>query len=161
MPKLSGTHLVSFETIRSLAIECHALDLSAFMLLVAGTHQPSRSTTITYEELVTSKLLMLSVAIRTKRYQGVPHADTEKYILDCGVLDVTSKGKEASHSFTIKDICDKVIHADEVERIVADGNNGQITVLRGKQLGKSWQLHFSISLFAEGVLNWLDEIPDT
>lgn len=161
MTVFSGTHRVSFDAIRALAIECHALDLSAYTLLVDGTHQPSRSTKITYEELLTSKLLLLAIALRTKFYQGVPHAETAKYVIDCGFLDSTTKGIEISHSFTIKDICDKIIHAEGVKRDLVDGNNGLITTLEGTQGKSAWKLHLSMSLLTEAVLNWIDEKTET
>ena len=160
MKKLSVAHRVSYEAIRSLAIECHALDLSAFTLLVEGTHQPSRSTKIAYEELVTSKLLLLAIALRTKFYLGISNADTGKYVNDCGFLDATCKGTEAPRPFGIKDICDKIIHADEVERKFTDGKNGIVTILRGSQRSSTWTFHISMSLFSEAVLNWLDDLPD-
>lgn len=160
MTTLSRTHRVSYETIRSLAIECHALDLSGFTLLADGTHQASRSTKIAYEELVTSKLLLLAIALRTKFYNGISHKDTVNYVIDCGFLDSTSKGIEATQSFGIKDICDKIIHTTEVSRIFTHEDNGIITVLCGIHRGATWKLHISMSLFAEAVLNWLDELPD-
>lgn len=160
MTVLSDSHRVSYETIRSLAIECHSLDLSAFTLFVDGTHKPSRSTRIAYEELVTSKLLLLAIALRTKFYQGVSHADTVKYVVDCGFLDSTSNGIERTHSFSIKDICDKVIHANGVKRELTDEKNGLITILEGTQGKATWEFHFSMSLFTEAVLNWLDELSD-
>lgn len=160
MTARSSVHRVSYESIRSLAIECHALDLSAYTLFVDGTHQPSRSTMVAYEELVAEKLLMLAIAIRTKFYQGVSYLDTAKYVIDCGFLDVTTKGLEVTRAFSIKDICDKVIHAELVKRDLTDGNNGLVTTLSGSQVGSTWKLHLSISLFTEGVLNWLDELPD-
>lgn len=160
MTKLSLAHRVSYESIRSLAIECHAFDLSAFTLLYEGTHKPSRSTRIAYEELVTSKLLLLAIALRTKFCHGISNPDTVKYVKDCGFLDSTFKGIEAPKLFGIKDICDKIIHADEISRILTDGNNGLVTILCGNYQSSIWKFTISMSLFSEGVLNWLDELPD-
>lgn len=160
MSTLTLSHRVSYESIRSLAIECHALDLSAFKLLVDGTHKPSRITKITYEELVTSKLLMLAISLRMKLYQGVSNVGTDMYVIDCGFLDETTNGKKIARSFGIKDICDKLIHADEVRRDLTDGMNGLSTTLLGINRGTPWTFHISMSLFTEAVLNWLDELPD-
>jgi hypothetical protein len=153
-------HRISYETIRSLAIECHALDLSAFTLFVDGTHGSSRSTKIAYEELLSSKLLMLAISLRTKFYQGVSHSDSVDYVIDCGFLDSNSKGIVVERSFSIKDVCDKLIHADEVKRDFTDEKNGLLTILHGNAGGSAWTFHISMSLFAESVLNWLDDLPD-
>ena len=76
-----GQHEVSFQAIRSLAIECHALDLSAYELLLFPVHNDSRGLTrATYDELLTSKLLALAIALRTKFYQGTPYKGTEEYL---------------------------------------------------------------------------------
>ena len=160
MPTLLPAHRISFETIRSLAIECHALDLSAFTLLIGGSHGNSKSTKIVYEELLSSKLLMLAISLRTKFYQGASHRDTMDYVIDCGFLESTSKGVVVEKSFSIKDVCDKLIHADEVKRDYTDAKNGLLTILHGKERGSAWTFHISMSLFAESVLNWLDELPD-
>ena len=160
MTLFSSSHRVSYDAIRALAIEYHALELSASTLFFEGTHKPSRSTKIAYEELVTTKLLMLAISLRTKFYQGTSCADTEKYVVDCGFLDVTSNGVEKSRAFSIKDICDKIIHTDELAREITDGNNGFTTTLSGKQGSSPWKLYISLSLFTEAVLNWLDDLPD-
>ena len=160
MIRPSPSHRVSFETIRALAIECHALDVSGGTLFVTGTHSPSRSTGIAYEELVSAKLLMLAVSIRTKFYQGLPWQDTDKYVNPSGFLDYIRNGVEESKIFTIKDVCDKIIHAESIDREIDGSKFGHTTSLHGNDRKMKWTLHISVSLFAEGILNWLDEIPE-
>lgn len=160
MHTLLPAHRISYQAIRSLAIECHALDLSAFTLFVDGTHRSSKSTKIAYEELLSSKLLMLAISLRTQFYQGVSPIDTVDYVIDCGFLDSNTKGNVVERPFSIKDVCDKLIHADEVKRDFIDEKNGLLTILHGNERGSTWTFHISMSLFAESVLNWLDELPD-
>ena len=103
---------------------------------------------------------MLAISIRTKFYQGVPFEGTEKYVIDCGSLDEDKKGVQVQRSFTLKDICDKLIHANQLERIFTDKENGLVTTIHGIEGKTRWQFVLSISLFAEAVLNWIDERPD-
>jgi hypothetical protein len=155
---LFGKHQISFESIRRLAIECHALDAGAIELLVDTTvNAPGKIQTV-YEELFSEKLLSLAVGIRTKFYQGTKHEGTEKYVSHCGFLFSFKDGNEKITGFSIKDICDKIIHADNLSRNMRNGTRHPITKLNG-QFGKEpWELQFSTGLFCEGVLNWVESL---
>lgn len=157
--EILGTHKVSFAAVRALAIQYHALDLSAHHLLLDGTHMDSsRKTKTVYEELFTGQLLALAIAIRTKFYQGLSHKETEKYVFHCGFLCKYENGKETPIRFSIKDICDKIIHAESVNRLLENGVEQPITILKSKgQRGEDWECSMSGSLFAEGVLNWIED----
>lgn len=161
--KLHGTHKVSFDTVRSLAIFCHALDISAYHLLYDSTHTDKDGRTkATYEELLTTQLLALAIALRTKFYQGQDHEATVPYVLHCGFLFKYKNGKEQSVTFSIKDVCDKIIHANAVFRHLERGVEKPTTTLQGQAQDKSeWELSMSISLFAEAVLNWVQDVQDT
>lgn len=152
---LFGRHKISLESIRRLAIECHSLDAAAHELLVDTTVAEPQDIKATYEELFSEKLLALAVGIRTIFYQGVPSGGTEKYVGHCGFLFTYKSNKEAIKAFSIKDLCDKIIHAHSVSRDMADGTRKPITILSGKLNSESWQLQFSSALFCEGVLNWI------
>ena len=76
-----GTHRVSWEAVRRLAIECHALDSAVYPLLTDSIlDDKAGKNRITYEELFTEKLLALAIALRTKFYQvpnpPKPHGST-------------------------------------------------------------------------------------
>lgn len=103
---------------------------------------------------------MLAISLRIKFYQGVSDSDTNDYVIDCGFLDSSTKGALIEQSFSIKDVCDKLIHADAVERKFTDSESGLLTILRGSHRRSPWTFHISISLFADSVLNWLDDLPD-
>src|SRR5437899_2163987 len=133
---LLGMHKVTFETLRSLAIQCHALDLSAYPLFVEGTHaDASEKAKATYEELFTSQLLNLAIALRVKFYQGIDPKTTIPYVRHCGLLDKKMKNV----CFSMKDVCDKIIHADKVEKYMEKGVREPTTTLRGKERGEEWE----------------------
>ncbi|MGC8495343.1 MAG: hypothetical protein ACP5SH_26820 [Syntrophobacteraceae bacterium] len=159
--ELFGKYNMSVNRIRSLAIQCHALDLSAYHLLVDSTHHDTDATSkVLYTELLTEQLLTLAIAIRTKFYQGTPHDDTAGYVQHCGLFYRYKGGAEEPALFTIKDICDKIIHADSVSKFLENGIEKATITLRGKQRDVEWELGFSVNLFCEGVLNWLQGIHE-
>jgi len=160
MTTLPSSLQISYQTIRSIAIECHAHDLSAYSLFVSGAYGVSKSTKIAYAELLSSKLLMLAISLRAKFYQGVSNNNTVDYVSECGILDYNSNGGMVEKPLSIKDVCDKLIHADEIKLNYTDVKNGLITILKGKERGCAWTLHISMSLFAESILKWLDELSD-
>lgn len=115
--QLHGTHKVNFDSIRSLAIICHALDLSAYHMFVDGTHfDRVGKTQIAYEELCTSQLIALAIALRTKFYQGTDYRSTKNYVSSCALLYKIEGKDERNVDFSIKDICDKIIHANQLYR---------------------------------------------
>lgn len=154
--EIFGNHRISFEAIRRLAIECHALDTAAVQLLIDTTIDNRDLVLAPYEELFSEKLLSLAIALRTKFYQGVPHSTTGRFVSHSGFLLITEN--EEIKAFTIKDICDKIIHANTVSRPLDDGTAQPITQIRGVRNGIPWALHISTSLFCEGVLNWIASI---
>jgi len=153
---LFGKHRISLDSIRRLAIECHALDSGAVGLLIDTTVDNTNRVRGIYEEIFSEKLLSLAISLRTKFYQEIPSKGTEEYIQNSAFLLVTDK--EEIQLFTIKDVCDKIIHADSVTRPLDDGTRQPITQIRGIQKGTPWTLHISTSLFCEGVLNWLEAL---
>lgn len=159
--ELFGKYKMSFDRIRSLAIQCHALDLSAYHLLLNSTHRDIQGRSkVLYTELLTEQLLTLAIAIRTKFYQGTPHDTTSEYVQHCGLFYRYKGGTEEPALFTIKDICDKIIHADSVSKCLEQGVEKATITLRGQQRDVEWELGFSVNLFCEGVLNWLQAIQD-
>lgn len=88
---LFGTHRISVDAIRRLAVECHALDVSAVRLLIDTTLNTPERVRNTYEELFSEKLLSLAVALRTKFYQGVPSKGSERFVQHSAFLLVTEK----------------------------------------------------------------------
>ncbi|BAZ94906.1 cation/multidrug efflux pump [Thiohalobacter thiocyanaticus] len=159
--EILGTHKVTYDLLRTLAIQCHALDLAAYHLFVDSTcHGGLEKTKAAYQELFTASLLNLAIGLRTKFYQGVDHASTVAYVSNCGFLYKYRNNADLLTNFSIKDVCDKIIHADSVSRYLENGVKIPTTTFRGaEQEGKrSWELSMSVSLFSEGVLNWIDGV---
>lgn len=154
-----GQHTVSFQAVRALAIECHALDLCTFELLLIPVHNDSRGLTrATHDELLTSKMLSLAITLRTKFYQGTPYEGTEKYLEHVVLFEQESKGK-AKSNFTLKDACDKIIHADSVVRQIKGQQRQPLTILTGiAQGGVKWSLSFSLAHLADSILWWLEDV---
>ena len=158
--QLFGTLKVSLANIRGLAIQCHALDLSAHHLLLDTTHDDSSGKTKeAYEELYSGQLLSLAITLRTLFYQGADHRSTAPHIAHCGILFREGKDFDEAVEFSIKDVCDKIIHAESFSRTLEQGVEKPTTTVRGtEQSGREWELSLSVSLFAEGVLNWVEHV---
>lgn len=159
-----GTHKVSWDSVRRLAIECHALDAAAFPLLNDSVlnDKAGKIKTI-YEELLTERLLALAIALRTRFYQGVDPESTKRYSNDCGLLYTAEFAfEDGPHEFSFKDICDKIVHADCVVKSVQTDRDAEITTFIGRQKrnGKfvGWRLALSVTLFSECLLNWIEGI---
>jgi hypothetical protein len=110
----------------------------------------------TYEELFSEKLLSLAVALRTRFYQGAPNKGSEPFVGHSAFLLVSTR--EEIRPFTIKDVCDKLIHAKSITRPINDGTAQPVTQVRGTHQGDPWILHISTGLFCEGILNWIESI---
>lgn len=157
--ELFGQHNVTFDGIRAQAIYCHALDIGAHHLLLDTTHTDIDGLTKqSYEELFTSHLLALAISIRTKCYQGVDTSFNNSRIVACGSLYLGLASEAAPQPFTIKDVCDKIVHASSVRRPLEPGVPKPITELRGEKNEKPWELHLSVSLFSEVVLDWIQSL---
>lgn len=160
--QLLGTHKVSFESIRRLTIECYALARSGMSLLRHSEYEDiGGRTTALYEELLSEKMLQLAIAIRTKFYLGADHRRTSGFLEDTGtyVKGITATD-EAMHAYTLKDVCDKVIHASSVYFVLDPDVDVTFIELRGAQtIGRQaqpWTLTLLLPEVCEGILGWLD-----
>jgi hypothetical protein len=161
--ELLGTHKVTFDLLRALAIQCHALDISAYHLFVDSTHADGiEKTKDTYEELFTTQLLSLAIALRTKFYQGLDHRATVTYVSHCGLFYKYKKNNEETIAFSLKDVCDKIIHADTITRHMENEVRLPATTFCGtdNRDKSAWELSMSVSLFSEVVLNWIHSVED-
>ena len=158
--QLLGTHRVSLAHVRRQALVCYALDVAAEPLLLNGTHTDSDGRTkAQFEELYSTELLSLAISLRTLFYQGVDPARSESFIQASGFLDRYTSQAEESVPFTVKDVCDKIIHATSIVKHLEIGVQNATTTLDGKEVrGTRWQLSFSLALFIEGLLEWLNTL---
>lgn len=160
--KILGKHKVSTDFIRSLTIDCYALDLSAHHLLVGGIHSDgSPRTKEIYEEKISTSLLSLAVAVRTRLYQGVESL-VECPDISCIGFYKSDRNKDKAR-VSIKDVCDKIIHANSIDREFEEIENADsrpMTFIKGSYHNKPWQLDISVSMFCEYVLNWIDKMEN-
>ena len=158
--KILGKLKISSRYIRSMTIDCLALDIVAFDLFVGGIHADESNLTIdVYEEKLSASLLSLAIAVRTLIYQDVYNLHKFQNVDYCGFYESDNPKDKAS--VTIKDICDKLIHADSIERELEETekvDHKPITKIIGTNNGKQWILEISVSLFCESVLNWINTI---
>jgi len=154
--RLLASRHSSFEAVRALAIQCHALDLSGSELLFASTHADrDEKTKSVFQEQFTSLLLRLAVAIRTKFHQGFDDRSTVSYVAHCGSLFLFGEAGEEAAEFSLKDVCDKIIDAATIVKDLQGEIEKAPTTLSGKNSdGVDWELTVFVGLFAEAVLNW-------
>jgi hypothetical protein len=158
--QLLGEHKVSYDFVRSLAIDCHALDITAYTLFISGIHQDgSNRTKEIYDEKLSTSLLHLAVAVRTLLYQGADSIAECPNIDCCGFYESDNEKDKACIS--IKDVCDKIIHTDIISREFEESefpDKTPVTCISGKYQRKKWMLDISLSLFCESILNWIDKL---
>lgn len=160
--ELFGSHMVTLVMVRTLALECYSLDKAAYHLFLDGTHDDvTGGTRKAYHELYTQKILQLAITLRLLFYQDIDPNSTTCYITHSGFLDRWKRGSGAMESldFNAKDVSDKIIHAREISRDLEEGVQDPTTLLRGTtQSGDRWEQSISITLFAEGILNGIQDL---
>lgn len=157
MTEIFGKHSQDYNEIRRLCLICHGLDLSSSMLFSNSTYNcASETTKQVFQNLVSGSLLNLAVSLRVNIYQGRLVGPEYSGLLHCGFYyddqDLVSK------EFTIKDVCDKIIHADAVSKEALPahilGDSKMTMQFKGKHNRKSWTFDLSVELFTEAVLNY-------
>ena len=161
MSEILGKHRQDFNEVRRLCLICHGLDLSSDKLFSNSTYNNKLSLTKEiYNNLLSGSLLNLAAAIRINIYQGKFAKQTNFPISHCGFY--FDDEELAQKEFTIKDVCDKIIHADSICKEAFPpavlGNSKVAMQLKGKHNGRAWTLDISIELFTEAVLNLLDDL---
>ncbi len=163
MKELFGKHRQDFDEVRRLCLICHGLDLTSNVLFSNSTYRlSSESTERVFQNLVSGSLLNLAVSIRINIYQGNELEIESRRLSHCGFYyyDDELVGKE----FSIKDVCDKIIHADTVSKACLPPemliNNKLAMQFKGKHNRKAWTLDLSVELFTEAVLSLLDGLEN-
>jgi hypothetical protein len=155
---VNGKYEVGLDDIRALAIECHALDHQFDSLF----NQPTICGTTdricrTYNRLLSTALLNLAISVR------VSLALEPKYTAT-GMIEAAGiflqGGRTGHRGFSVKDICDKLIHADQIRKPIEAGVRGAGCELSGSQFGQPWVFGLGVQIFCECVLQWLDELEE-
>jgi hypothetical protein len=154
---MDGRYRIGTERIRSLAVTCHALDTQFDRLFNAVTIcEKSPALSQSYDKLFATNLLSLAVSIRVSLNQDPEYRSVTSGVRTCGLFDAGAPREDGG--FAVKDVCDKIIHADEIFKPVEPGVRGAGCRLRGTHHGKPWEFGLGVGIFCEYLLEWLDRI---
>jgi len=155
-------HRQDFNEVRRLCLICHGLDLTTSSFSTTESRlQPTDQVETVLQNLVSSNLLGLAIAIRVNLYQGTI---TQPNIELPESAWLYFDKELVSMPATLKQVCDKIIHADSVTKPIIPssmvGADTKITIqFKGVEFKKkAWTLNIVLERFAEDILNLLDEI---
>jgi hypothetical protein len=154
---MDGKYEIGIDHIRALAIDCHALDVQFDYLFNQPTICGSSDKIYrAYNRLLSTTLLNLAISIRVS-------LGTEPEYASNGIVEPAAiflQGRPDTGGFSIKDICDKLIHADRIYRPKEPGVVGAGCELSGRHKGQQWVLGLGVRIFSEYVLRWLDQLEE-
>ena len=161
MTEIFSEHRQSYNEIRRLALLCHGLDLTSTNLNDGSCQYPiGESAKEILHEQISCNLLALAVSLRVNFYQ--------KQLLNLAAYDVRDyagmywKDVMFIDKTTVKDVCDKIIHADVFSKSVlpkAVSNGAYPTIqMQGELRGRKWTLDLCVAVFCEKVLHLLEDI---
>lgn len=165
MKQIITKHTIDFNEIRRLALICHGLGYSTSSFSRKNSNITlNENLSFILKNLLSSNLLNLAIAVRVNIYQlNIKKPDFKMKNSAWFYLDDAIPLKE--QPITLKDLCDKIIHADTVEKLIY--REGLISddchialQLRGKQFKKKWTVNVVLEKFAEELLNILDELDN-
>ncbi|MDO3381201.1 hypothetical protein [Gilvimarinus algae] len=162
MDEIFGKYRQDFSEIRRLCLVCHGLDLSTSALSSdLSTWVLSEATNSALQNLVSSTLLHLAIAIRTNLYQKrIKGSDIRLENSAWFYYDEELIERPA----TLKQVCDKIVHADTFSKSIypkefADRADKIATQIRGAEHNrKAWTMNLVLDLLAEDILSMLDQI---
>ncbi|NKC13033.1 MAG: hypothetical protein GKR94_12765 [Gammaproteobacteria bacterium] len=154
---MDGRYNLGTQEVRALAIQCHALDCEFDALFNDNTICGySDRTYDAYTRLLSTALLNLAISIRVSLNKHPAYRNTRSGVSNAGLFE--DLGPHGDGTFSFKDVCDKIIHAEEILRPIEIGTRGACCTLRGELRGKSWELGLGVRIFTEYVLKWCDEV---
>jgi hypothetical protein len=156
---MDGRYKIGTDHIRALAIQCHALDIQFDRLFNEDTIC-GRLTRIyeTYNRLLSTSLLNLAISIRVSLSSEHEYSRLDSGITNCGLFE--NEGPHGNGSFSIKDVCDKLIHAQQIFKSIEPGAQGACCTLTGRYGVERWEFGLGVQILSEYVLKWLDEIDE-
>lgn len=164
MKDIFKKHRQDFNEIRRLCLICHGIDLTTSSLSSKHSRlKISDETEIVLQNMVTSNLLNLAISIRINLYQK-SISQSNKELLESAWLYFDKK--LLTRPATLKQVCDKIIHADSVTKSILHherSHDSQIAIqFKGvEQNRKHWTLDIVLQRFCEDVLCLLDEIESS
>lgn len=163
MTRMFSQHKQSISEIRRLALLCYGLDVGSTKLKDGSSmlELDPHSQEVLHEQ-ISCHLLSLAVALRVNFYQ--------KNLLDLASHDVRNYAgmywldEYAIVKTTVKDVCDKIIHADVFSKSVSPhqfSNGAYATIqMQGNHLKRSWILDLCVALFCEKILHIISNIDE-
>ncbi len=162
MDEIFGKYRQDFNEIRRLCLICHGLDLSTSTISTSSL-KLSDASNVTLQNLVSSTLLHLAIAIRTNIYQkSIKPSHTPLKRSAWLYYDEELVERPA----TLKQVCDKIIHADTFSKSIypkgfLDYEDRVGTQIRGTEHNrKAWTMNLVLDLLAEDILVMVDEIEE-
>lgn len=155
-------HRQSFDEVRRLCFICNGLDRVSSYIFTESTYtDPSDQSKSVLQNLLSSSLLHLAVSIRINLYQDI--IENRLIPLETMAADYYEDDKLIVRCVSIKDVCDKIIHADTVTKpifknIPLEKDEKLTFQLKGSNRDKLWTLNLCLELFTEIILKIIDEI---
>lgn len=163
MKPLISNHKVDFNEIRRLALICHGLDLTTSSFSKGESKIVlSESLENSLQLLLSSNLLNLAIAIRVNIYQS-NISSTHFKLKEGATIYYDDASPLVEFPATLKQVCDKIIHADSVEKLFYPKNfvpaDCKIALqFKGKEHNKTWTLNLALEVFAEQIFKILDDL---
>jgi hypothetical protein len=164
MTSIIEQHVQTFDEIRRSGLICHGLDLSIGEIFSDTKDvQPSKATQSVLKTSLSTNLLHLAIAIRVNIYQSSLRGLENRELPWWASMYYTDEMR--SGPINLKTICDKIIHANSVDKSVLPSSisNGSKVCMHfvGTHNKREWVMDIPIDLFVEYVLGLLDEIERT
>lgn len=161
MSSIIEQHVQTFDEIRRIGLTCHGLDLSSCQLFSGSQeYQPSRSIQRVLSGSLSSGLLHFAIAIRVNIYQSSLMGFEKKHMPWWASLYYKDEMK--NQSIDLKTVCDKIIHANTVDKSVLPahltGDSKPCMHFVGLHKRREWVMDIPVSWFVEYVFALLDEI---
>ncbi|HLO64939.1 MAG TPA: hypothetical protein VK165_18410 [Azonexus sp.] len=161
MSNIIDQHVQTFDEIRRIGLICHGLDLSSCeMFSGSQEYRPSKSIQRVLSGSLSSGLLHFAIAIRVNIYQsslmGLETTDLPWW------ASLYYKDELKTKPINLKTICDKIIHANTVDKSVlpAELTRGSKMCMQfvGLHNKREWVMDIPVSSFVEYVFALLDEV---
>lgn len=154
-------HVQTFDEIRRIGLICHGLELSGSEIFSdAKEFKPSDATLKILQQSLSSRLLQLAIAIRVNIYQSTLRG-LEKRKLPWWA-SYYYRDENIIKEIDLKTICDKIIHANTVDKSVLPSSllkDGKMCMhFIGTHYGREWTMDFPVDSLVEYVLRLLDEV---
>lgn len=162
MSSIMEQHVQTFDEIRRIGLICHGLDLSSCQLFSGSQeYKPSNSIQRVLSGSLSSGLLHFAIAIRVNIYQSSLMGAEKRPLPKWACFYY--KDEMRNQSIDLKTVCDKIIHADTVDKFVlpahtTTSDSKMCMHFIGWHQKREWVMDIPVSWFVEFVFALLDEI---